>query len=104
MLNLIKSLLYSLVSKVFPKKIGRFFLTCEDSAQLLSNKDQITFSRKVRLKFHIFICHCCSNFEKQINLIDEHSCEINKRTLTSEHNEKIKSSKESALNDILNNK
>ncbi|HET9056761.1 MAG TPA: hypothetical protein VFN30_07935 [Chitinophagaceae bacterium] len=44
----------------------------ETSLLILKNKEEkLSFRQKLEMKFHIYFCKCCENFEKQSNQIDK---------------------------------
>jgi hypothetical protein len=51
----------------------RILNNCSETSLLAlkSKEEQLSFRQKFEVRFHIYFCKCCKNFEKQSSLIDE---------------------------------
>ena len=49
----------------------KLMLTCKQASQIISQSldNPLSWSDRMRLKFHLFICDACTHFNKQLRLI-----------------------------------
>lgn len=47
----------------------KFMLTCKDASRLISKSldRPLSWSDRIKLKFHLFICDACNRFNSQLN-------------------------------------
>lgn len=51
-------------------------LSCKEIVKMLSSSEELTFTKKAELKFHLFMCKHCSNYEKQMGILTERFSQI----------------------------
>ncbi len=49
----------------------KLMLTCKQASQLISQSldEPLSWSDRMKLKFHLFICNACTRFNQQLRLI-----------------------------------
>ena len=49
----------------------KFMLTCKQASQIISQSldSPLSFSNRMKLKFHLFICDACNRFNQQLRLL-----------------------------------
>lgn len=49
----------------------KLMLTCKQASQIISQSldNPLSWSDRMKLKFHLFICDACTHFNKQLRLI-----------------------------------
>lgn len=95
-----RHIIHEIVIFLVPKTLRKNMLSCEDVSRILSNEDSHAGHSKIKLKIHLLICQCCTDYSAQINIIKEKTNELSQIKLTSEQEEKIKASKQKLLNSI----
>jgi len=52
---------------------NRILNNCSETSLLAlkSKEEQLSFKQQFEIRFHIYFCKCCKNFEKQSGKIDE---------------------------------
>ena len=52
---------------------NRILNNCSEASLLAlkSKEEKLPLGQKLEMRFHIYFCKCCKNFEKQSNLIDK---------------------------------
>ena len=86
--------LYKFILRCIPKRISGNTLTCKEVAYILSTVDDVSGPEYKSLRFHRFICHCCGNYQKQLDIINHTSPQINSVDFTPEQLERINAQKQ----------
>jgi len=61
--------LNTMIKKYCPKWILARMTLCREILPWMENKENLTLWQKIELRFHIFICPPCWDYELQLNLI-----------------------------------
>jgi hypothetical protein len=101
-MRLIRTVLHDIVVAFAPKWIKKSMLTCEEISLILASDKQIPILTKVKLKSHLLICQCCTDYKKQISLINSAAQRIKSPDLTDDQLSKISSSEKKTLEKLIN--
>lgn len=77
------------ILRLIPKKISGNTLTCKEVAYILSTVDDVSGPEYKSLRFHRFICHCCGNYQKQLDRISDAAKSLKEIDFTPEQLERI---------------
>jgi len=68
-------------------------LTCKQASQIISQSldGPLTWSDRLRLKFHLFICNACKRFNQQLKILSD---AVRRTTQLAENDSSIKLSLE----------
>ncbi len=95
-IRLIRSIIHDLVIFFVPKVLRKNMLSCEQVTQLLE-QDHLSSSKKVKLRMHLLICQCCTDYKSQVDIISEESKKLTQKSLTQEQLNRVKKSKFSII-------
>jgi hypothetical protein len=65
-------------------------MTCEEVSKILANKDKLSTPLIFKLKMHLFICQCCTDYSNQIKTIEEQTHKMGKVELTPQQIDSVK--------------
>lgn len=74
-------------------KKGKCMLTCKQASQLISQSldRPLSFTSRMQLRFHLFICDACTRFKQQLNQLRS---AVKRVTSHTENDSSIRLSKE----------
>jgi hypothetical protein len=104
LIRIFRHLLHELVLFMVPKSIRKNMLSCEEVSRILADEEGHNSASVFKLKMHLFICQCCTDYSKQLNVIDERSRALSKVSLSDEQKSMIKKSQEKAINSLKDSK
>ncbi len=102
-IRIFRSIIHDLVILLVPKVLRKNMLSCEQVTQLLE-QDQLSGSKRLKLKMHLLICQCCTDYKKQMSIITQESKKLTQQALTPEQKKRIKNSKFSVIEKYKNSK
>ena len=97
LVRLFRGVIHDLIIIITPKKILSKALSCEQVALSLVQNQENHIKKSIRIKMHMFICQCCTDYETQLNLINQSSKKIGQVNLTPEQSQVLKNSKANIL-------
>lgn len=93
-IKFIRHLVHEVVVHMVPSFMRKNMLSCQDVAFILSSEDDLSLPKRVKLKLHLMICQCCTDYETQLKIINQKAYKAIKLELTPEQEAKIKKSQE----------
>lgn len=93
----IRFIVHELAVLLLPKFILRKLLSCEEISKILVEGENSPHRKSFRVKMHILICQCCTEYEKQLEIIEKNTQILKSMNLTEKQKEKISSSKAKVL-------
>lgn len=98
--KIIKHILHEMVVHLVPAFLKKNVLKCSDIHEILSQEKDLSFRTNLKLKFHILICQCCTDFYEQLKIIQNKSKSLGEIELTPEQLAKVKKSQEKIISKI----
>lgn len=101
LIRLIRKVVHDLVLLITPKWARKHMLSCKEVLSLLNDQDQDhSFSKYMKLRMHLLICQCCTDYTDQMNIIEKQSQNLGKLQLTEDQINQINSSKTKVLSQL----
>ncbi len=71
--------------------INHWVFKCKDITELISKSmdEKLALSTRLAIKFHLMMCHLCSRYKNQLNLIQKALNKINHEELSSFPDKKL---------------
>lgn len=89
-----------MVVYLVPNFLKKNVLRCSEVYEILARESELRLGEKVKLKLHILICQCCTDYSKQLKLIKSESQALGKIELTSEQKARISKSRDKVLDNL----
>lgn len=93
----IRIFVHDLMVFILPKSMLSHLMSCEDVSKILVEKRSLPLKKNIRVKLHILICQCCTDYKHQLQIIEENSKKLGNLELTPEQKDQINKSKEQLL-------
>jgi hypothetical protein len=97
LIRVIRHFLHEIVVNFTPPFMRKKMLSCQDVAFILSSGEDLTMTKKFKLKMHLLICQCCTDYESQLNIINHQAQKSIKLELTNEQKQQIEKSQEKVI-------
>tara|TARA_Y100000590_G_C15094853_1_gene778960 strand:+ start:66 stop:383 length:318 start_codon:yes stop_codon:yes gene_type:complete len=96
-IKFLRHLLHEMVVYLVPNFLKKNVLRCSEVHKILASEPDLSFSGSLKLKFHILICQCCTDYSKQLKLIKNESKALGKVELTPEQKARVSKSRDQIL-------
>ena len=98
MIKLIRKIIHDIMMIIMPKSVQKSLLSCKEVARILTEEhDSLSTVKIIKLKMHIMICQSCTDYKKQISIIEKNSKKLPQIYLDQETLEKVNKSKDDIL-------
>lgn len=98
MIRFFRAIIHDLIIILMPKEILSKTLSCEEVAKSILDHNEQNSKKPFRIRLHMFICQCCTDYDAQLKIIKLSSKTIGQVNLTPEQFAALKNSKENVLN------
>lgn len=65
-------------------------LTCKEIVKIVSSDDRVSWRKKLEVRMHLFVCHYCSKYAKQLEYMSAGFRKLFKSKASSDHADDIK--------------
>lgn len=102
--KLIRHILHEMVVIFIPKRLRASIMpSCQRVSEMLEEQN-LSLSDGVKLRMHLFICQCCTDYKSQLNFMSNEAKKLEKINLTDTQKEKILKSKSEILEKMKRSK
>lgn len=97
----LRHLLHDLLMLIIPSFLRKkMMLSCSEITQIIATNEQMSFVKKMKLKSHLIICLCCSDYSDQLLMISKNCKKIKAPELTKAQLDMIKNKENSFIEEI----
>ncbi|MFT6630400.1 MAG: hypothetical protein ACJAS4_000336 [Bacteriovoracaceae bacterium] len=93
--------MHEFIVHLAPRSLRKRMMTCEEVSKILANNDKLSIPLIFKLKIHLFICQCCTDYSKQIKTIEEQTHKMGKVELTPQQLESVKNSQKKIIDSLI---
>lgn len=100
LIRIFRHLIHEFVVLLVPRNLRKNLMTCEEVSKILANENSLSTSSTFKLKIHLFICQCCTDYSDQLKEIDAQAHKLSKIELTPQQKESVRKSQKKILESL----
>lgn len=96
-IRLMRNIVHDFMLLILPKKLLTKLLSCEEVSKILTMEEKAKLRNHPRVRFHILICQCCTDYKYQLEIIEKSSQKLKEFHLSTQQKDLINKSKQNLI-------
>ena len=89
LIRIIRNIIHDLIMVLVPRFMRKGLMSCKEVAEILSGNTDLSKQYRFKLKMHLMICQCCTDYSEQLNIISTKSKKLKSLELTQEQKKQV---------------